>query len=472
MTDDRFRTIERYMSDHSEEFLTELQGLVRLPSVSTSGEGIRECAEHLASKLRDIGMDAELLETDGNPLVLGFLNTRPELPTLLITTHYDVQPAGPLSEWVSPPFEARREQGCIWGRGASDAKGPVAAVISAVEAVVRSDIPLGVNLKILLDGEEEIGSPSLPGALDRYEHRLDADAVVTFDGNSMADGRPVVNFGGGGLLYLQLEARTARNDIHPNRGALVPNAAWRLIWALASLKSPDEEITIDGFSDNLWPISEDDRRLLRSHQWDDNVELEPLGAFSFLPGRGGERGPEALHLLPIVGVSGFHSGYDGEGVGAVLPAYARATLYVGLRYNQTPGEIHEKIMNHLARGGFEDVSITVLGSTEPSFHRTDSELASLVLEVMRNALDLSPVVYPRGHWYGRQGSWMGNRIGADAAQISIVAPAQPNDHGPNEFIPFDYFFRSIKYISRLIVESGRLPVRLGPKPASVKSAAK
>jgi acetylornithine deacetylase/succinyl-diaminopimelate desuccinylase-like protein len=458
VTDVRFPVVQGYIDAHSEEFAGELQTLIRLPSVSTSGEGIRECAEYLVSKLQRIGLESQLLETTGNPLVLGSLASRPGAPTLLITTHYDVQPAGPADDWDHPPYEAHRTGDTIWGRGASDAKGPVTAVISAVESVIGSGIPLDLNLKVLLDGEEEIGSPSMPEALERYGHLLHADAVVTFDGNSMADGRPIINFGGGGLLYLQLETRTARSDIHPNRGALVPNAAWRLIWALASLKSADEEITIEGFSDNLSPVSDADRALLKSHVWNDEVEREPLGAFSFLPGRGGERGPEALHLMPIVGVSGIQSGYVGEGVGAVLPAYARAMLYIGLRDKQTPNEIEEKIRNHFDRQGFGDVSITVLGSTEPSFHPSDSALASLVVDTVRDALEVAPVVYPRGHWYGRQGSWIGARIGAVAAQISIVAPAQPNDHGPNEFIPLDYLFRSIRYVSRVIVGSEQLPM--------------
>jgi len=449
MSEVRHDTATQYIDAHAEHFLSALQALVRHPSDSTSGEGIRECAGFLADRMDDLGLNAELLETEGNPLVFGAWEQRAELPTLLITTHYDVQPAAPLDAWRHPPYEAVREGDHIWGRGTSDAKGPVTAVLSAVEAVMRSGSRPSVNLKVLLDGEEEIGSPSMPGAIARYQELIQADAVVTFDGNSMADGRPVINFGGGGLLYLQLDVETARNDIHANRGALVPNAAWRLAWALSSLKAPDEQITIDRFAENLVATNALDRELLQSHQWDDTLELESMGAFSFLPGRGGERGPESLHLLPIVGISGIHSGYSGGGVGAVLPASACAKVYIGLRANQTPDEIVSKIRNHLDRRNFDDIRLTVLGSTEPSFHRADSALASMVIDVAEKLYGRPPVVYPRGHWYGRQGSWIGSHIGANASQIAMIAPPQPNNHGSNEYMLVDYLLRGVNFISRL-----------------------
>jgi acetylornithine deacetylase/succinyl-diaminopimelate desuccinylase-like protein len=464
MTDPRIPIIQSFIHDHSDEFVSELQRFIRLPSVSTTGEGVRRCAENVVQKLQSFGMEALLLETDGNPLVFGQLSSDINLPTLLITTHYDVQPPGSSNAWVFPPYSATKDDDRIWGRGASDAKGPLLAVISAIETLARAKVPLRINVKVLFDGEEEIGSPSMPRALEQHKQLLAADAVVTLDGNSMADGRPVINFGGGGLLYLQLEVRTARTDIHANRGALVPNAAWRLIWALASLKTPDENIAVSGFNENLLPVSTSDRKLLKSHIWSDEDELEALGAFSFLAGRGGDRGPEALHLLPILGISGFQSGYDGEGVGAVIPAYARAMVYIGLRDNQTPPEIQEKILRHLDQLGYDDIQVTVLGSTEPSFHRSESPIASLVTTAVMKTVGRPPVTYPRGHWYGRQGSWIGSRIGADAAQVSIVAPAQPNDHAPNEFIPLDYFLRGIEFVSQLIIDCEYLPVAPSDPP--------
>jgi acetylornithine deacetylase/succinyl-diaminopimelate desuccinylase-like protein len=235
--------------------------------------------------------------------VFGEWPHQPRLPTLLITTHYDVQPVGDLERWTHPPYAAVLEGNRMWGRGTSDAKGPVQSIISAAESVTRAVGRPLINLKVLFDGEEEVGSPSLPGALEDWRSLIQADAVVTFDGNSAADGRPAINFGGGGLLYVELDVRTGRTDVHSNRGGLVPNALWRLVWALGSLKQPDERITLDGFNETLIPLNEAERRLLESYEWHDDLELASLGFDTFslaesletcgMPG-GSEAGPMVL----------------------------------------------------------------------------------------------------------------------------------------------------------------------------------
>jgi acetylornithine deacetylase/succinyl-diaminopimelate desuccinylase-like protein len=405
------------------------------------------------------GLRVRLLETEGNPLIYGEWEQRPGLPTLLITTHYDIQPPGPWERWSNPPFEGAIDADRVWGAGASDAKGPLTAILKAAETVTRAIDRPATNLKVLFDGEEEIGSPSMPCAVERYRDLIMADGVLTFDGNSAADGRALINFGGGGLLYLELEADTLEHDIHANRGALVPNAAWRLVWALGTLKTPDEQITIDGFDEHLNPITDGDRELLKSHTWDESEELRALGTRTLLPGRGGARVPEALHLLPIVAVSGISTGYTDDGVVTILPAKAKARVSIYLRAAQEPDDILRKLRSHLDRRGFSDIKITRLVATEPSSVPPDSPIGLLVRRQAESFFGVPPVVYPRAHWYGRQGSWIASRLGVPAAQISVVAPPQPNNPGPDEYMLFDYFLRGTRYIARILLAAEDLPVR-------------
>lgn len=459
-TDPRRAAVDRYVEAERERFVDELRALVRQPSVSATGEGIQACAELLVERMGASGFEARLLRTGGDPLVFGQWPHHEGWPTILLTTHYDVQPAEPLDAWDHPPYAAVLEGSQLWGRGASDAKGPVQAILKAAESLRRATDRPAINLKVLLDGEEEIGSPSLPDALEEHRKLLLADAVVTFDGNSAADGRPSIGFGGGGLLYVELEARTGQRDVHANRGGLVPNALWRLVWALASLKTPDERITIDGFDDQVVPLSEADRRLLDSHHdWNDEQERASLGVDAFLPGRGGGRGPEALHILPIVGLCGLHGGYAGTGVMAVLPHRASAKLYVGMRFAQDPDDVFTTLRRHLDGHGFADVSLTKLAATEPSASRADSPLAALVLQEAESLYGRPPIATPRANWYGRQGAWIGSRLGADAAQVSLVAPPSPNNHAPNEYLLLDYFERGIRYITGLLLATETLPTR-------------
>lgn len=459
--------LDAFLDQHAERFETWLAELVAEPGVSATGMGLAQCAERLAALARRTGLAVEVLPTQGAPLVFGQLGDNPAWPTLLVTTHYDVQPEGDLSLWHSPPYEQTQRGERLFGRGASDAKGPVVAVLAAVEAAAATGALSGVNLKLLFDGEEEIGSPSLPAAVETYRELLAADAVITFDGNSLPDGRPQLNFGGGGILYLDLSVRTARGDIHANRGALVPNAAWRLIWALASLKDSSETITVPGFTEAIAPISAADRALLASHHWDDAAELASLGATAYLP-RGDLSGPEALHLAPILGVASFHAGSTETGVSAILPATASARLYVGLRHAQSPETVAEQIRAHLAENGFDDVTVTIAAATEPSSHDTDSALGRLVAQKLTEFHGNSPALYPRANWYGRQGSWLGTRLGAHACQVAMVAPPQPNNHGPDEYIERRYFRRGMQCIARILAAARALPRRGDPGYGAIR----
>ncbi|MFW6075456.1 MAG: M20/M25/M40 family metallo-hydrolase, partial [Chloroflexota bacterium] len=244
--------VYQYVDEHGEEMVAELQRLVRQPSVSSSGEGVPECADLLVEIMRDAGIDARKVETEGQPIVFGEVRAdNPDAPTLLHYSHYDVQPGDaddPL--WDAPPFEAKRFGDRIVGRGTTDAKGNVMAFVQAVKAMkAAGDVP--INLKFMFDGEEESGSPSMPGFVEANRDLLAADAVLGFDGGFGAGDTPNIGLGNSGLLTCQLRAKGGEKDLPSARARLVPNPAWKMVWALSSMKGPDNRVLIEGFYDDV-----------------------------------------------------------------------------------------------------------------------------------------------------------------------------------------------------------------------------
>src|SRR5215212_6277385 len=266
-----------------ERFIADLQRVVRQPSISSQRIGVRECAELLVEMMGDLGIDARVMETAGLPVVYGEIRSpNADAPTLVIYNHYDVQPPEPLDEWTHPPFGAEIADGILIGRGATDAKGNLLAHLKAVDAFRSAGVPLPCHLKFLFDGEEESGSPSLPAFVAAHTELLAADAALSFDGGFEASDRPRVGFGSSGLLYVEIRAKGAAEDLHSARARLVENPAWRLVWALASLKGPDERVTLEGFYEPIRPPSAVERAALERAGWDDEAQMRDLGVTRFL----------------------------------------------------------------------------------------------------------------------------------------------------------------------------------------------
>ena len=244
-----------------------VEELIRIPSISADpahAGDVRRCAGRLAELLCRIGLDrVRVVETGRHPLVYGEWCRRPGRPTVLVYGHYDVQPVDPLSAWRSPPFEPTRRGEHLYGRGASDDKGQVCAHLAAVEAWLRGAGRLPVNLRCLLDGEEEIGSPSLAGFLRRQQDRLASDVVVVSDTRMLGPGRPAITVGLRGLLNLELEVRGPRGDLHAGTfGGAVHNPLQALCELLAGLHGRDGRVAVPGFYDRVRRVSERDRRAL------------------------------------------------------------------------------------------------------------------------------------------------------------------------------------------------------------------
>lgn len=430
-------------------YLDDLCEFVRHPSEMGELDDQRACAAYLVEMARASGWTTEAVAVDDlAPIVYAERAGPPGGKRLLLYSHYDVVPAGPEAEWSVPPFSATRVDNRIIGRGTTDAKANLLALIKAVESfvAVRGEPPCG--LKLIMDGEEERGSPNLTPFVDRSRDRLAADAALSFDGAIDPRGVPKIGLGTSGMLYVELQASGASKELHSAGGRLYPNPAWRLIWALASVKGPDERILIDGFLDDLAPPTERDRELMRAIAWDDDLQLREAGLARYVLGL---RGPQALERLlfqPGATVCGIVSGYTADGMKSVIPPRALAKLEFRIVPNQTPERVLSLLRSHLDRHGFEDIEIRVVATVETA--KTDPD-ADIVRAAIAAARDLygEPVVKPTEEYAGRQGVWLGNRLGIPGVGTGIGPPGH-RGHATDEFVTVEHFVKGIKFAGAIL----------------------
>jgi acetylornithine deacetylase/succinyl-diaminopimelate desuccinylase-like protein len=440
--------IGQYVESQQERFVEELRTLIRQPSISSQNEGVRECAELICGIMRELNIEAHVLATAGQPVVFGHYKSASAKKTLLIYNHYDVQPVEPLDAWEQPPFEARMVADKIIGRGSTDSKGNLLSHLKALEAFIRTGQDAPLNLKFLFDGEEEIGSPSLPGFVESHRELLEADGALSFDGGFDASGRPRIQLGSSGLLYVELRAKGPKRDLHSARARLVENPAWRLIWAVQSMKDQNERILIDGFYDDILPPTEEEKRLLRDSGWDDQSHLEEYGVERFVLDVKGTAACERLLFQPTCNISGFKAGHLGEGMKTIVPSEATAKVDFRLVHKQSPNNILEKVKRHLIRHHFPDIEVRCLGQIEPSRTPFRSRIAQTLIAAAKENYRLEPMIKPTGEASGRQGPWLASRLGIEGA-ASGIGPPKWRGHAPNEFITTGHFINGIKYAANI-----------------------
>ncbi len=436
-----------YIDEHRDSMIADLQRIVRQPSISSANVGVRECAALLVEMMTALGIEARVVETEGLPVVYGQIgDAGPNAKTLVIYNHYDVQPA-PESDWEAPPFEARIVGDRMIGRGTTDAKGNLMAHLKAVEAL-RATSGMPINVKFVFDGEEESGSPSLPGFVNSNLDMLRADAALSFDGGFDAGDTPRINLGSSGLLFIQMRARGGSKDLHSARARLVPNPAWKLVWALASMKTSDGKITIDGFYDAIRPPSAAERDLLEKSGWNDEAQKRDLGVDEFLNGVSGVDAVQQLLFTPTCNIAGFASGYVGEGNKTLLPSTAAVNVDFRLVADQDPDDIFRKVRKHLDTHGFSDIEISSESGIEPSRTAADSPFANLVADAARQVYQREPSIRPTGDASGRQGVWLAGKLGIPGAGTA-VGPPDWHGHASNEFMSLDHFINGVKYAATI-----------------------
>ncbi len=440
--------INSYVENHRDRFIEELRTLIRQPSISSQDKGVKECAELIRKMMREVGIEASVLPTEGQPVVFGHLKSPDAKKTLLIYNHYDVQPVEPLNAWDEPPFEARVVGDQIIGRGSTDSKGNLLSHIKAVEAFRMTVGATPLNLKFLFDGEEEIGSPSLPAFVEKNRDLLAADAALSFDGGFDASGQPRIQLGSSGLLYIEMRAKGPKRDLHSGRARLVENPAWKLVWALQSMKREDERILIEGFYDDILPPTAEELALLQDSGWDDRAHLEEYGVDHFLLGLKGMAASERLLFQPTCNISGFKTGHIGAGMKTIVPSEAFVKIDFRLVHKQSPLDILEKIKRHFFQRGFVDIEVECIGCIEPSRTPLRSKIAQTLIAAAKESYKTDPVIKPTGEASGRQGPWLASRLGIEGA-ASGIGPPKWRGHAPNEFITTGHFIEGIKYAANI-----------------------
>ncbi len=438
-----------YVTKNRDNILEDFRTFLRQPSVSAQGTGIRECSKLLEKFMSDAGIETEIIDLPGgHPVLLGKVPSKKSERTLMFYGHYDVQPPEPVEEWKSDPFGAEMKDGRIIARGASDSKNNVMALVKTVEAYRHSLGELPVSLKFLFEGEEEISSPHLPQFVQENKSKLGADAVVCYDGDIHESGRASVDLGLKGILYVELHCTGAKVDLHSSRAPLSPNPAWRILWALSTIKGPDEKIKIGGWYDRLRKPTKAEIELLKKIPFDEQKEKSEMGLRSFLNNRKGLDALQAYLFEPTCTVCGFLTGYTAEGPKTVLPSKAMAKLDFRLVFDQNPEELLEKLRLHLRKHGFDDVDIVKLGTLEPSKTPVSAPIAQAVISAAKEVFGKEPVVYPNAAGSGPDYLFT-KRLGLNSVWAGC-ASAFSNAHAPNEFELVDDFFKGIEYAGTIM----------------------
>ncbi len=448
--------IHAYIDENMAGLREELDAFLRIPSISAKSEhsgDMRKAAEWLAARMKEAGLEVTIEETAGFPIVLGeYRDAGADAPTVLVYGHYDVQPPEPLDEWSSPPFEPEERDGKLFARGAVDDKGQLYLHVKAIEAHMKTRGSLPVNVVVLAEGEEEIGSENLMPFVEAHRDRLACDYVVISDTTMVGDGVPTIGTSLRGLAYLEIEVKGPKTDLHSGSyGGAVLNPATALARIIATMHDDDWHATIPGFYDDVDPM-DDYRRKIADVPFDTAGFRADTGTEEV--GEVGYSTPERLWIRPTVEVNGLLSGYTGEGAKTVLPSKAMAKVSFRLVPNQDPKKIEELVRRHVERVAPQGVTVEVraLHGGDPWRATLGSELYKAAERALGSAWD-STVVYA-----GEGGSipivpQFEAVLDAPVLLLGFGLPGE-NAHAPDEWISVENIEKGTHAVARLLDELG------------------
>jgi acetylornithine deacetylase/succinyl-diaminopimelate desuccinylase-like protein len=425
-------------AEMEEAALNALCELVARPSVAGTPEELTSTAALVAEMATASGFSTTVWETPGAPVVFADLPGPGGSPTLLFYGHYDVQPPDPVAAWDSPPFVPTVRDGALYGRGAGDNKGQFVAHIMAIRAL-RSTGGCPVGVKLLIEGEEEVGSPHLAAAVSSHAEELTCDLALTADGPLHWDGRSLILFGVRGLLMLEIRARGAAHDVHSgNRGGWAPMPAWNLVAALSSLRDAEGGIAIPGFGEAVRAPTEKELELMAALPFDHEHTRAELGTTRLTDAA--ESHPwEALMFEPTLNIAGLESGYTGPGMKTIVPNEAIARVEMRLVADQDPDAVEQAVRRHLQKFGLE---IRRLAAVPPSMTPIDCEYVGDVVTALRAASGREPLLRPR--LGGTTPDHVFTRILGVPSLLIPYGSAQMHHHAPNERIRLEDLYRGIR----------------------------
>jgi acetylornithine deacetylase/succinyl-diaminopimelate desuccinylase-like protein len=417
---------------------------------------VNECANWLEARFRKIGLSAQKFSTPGNPVVVARNEHRQGRRTLLIYGHYDVQPPDPLDLWHSPPFEPVIRDGRVIGRGSTDNKGQILAHILGIESVLAENHDLPLNLIVLVEGEEEIGSPNLEGFLRENKTALQADVVAVSDTGMVAPGVPTFTYGLRGILCMEIRLRGPAVDLHSGIfGGSVANPATELSRILAKLHDDDGRVAVNGFYDKVAPVEEWERQLWSVLPYTEQGWLEVTGS----PALAGEKGYsflERVWVRPTAEVNGLAGGYQGEGSKTIIPAKALAKISFRLVPDQDPFELKTVITDFLKRECPNSVEMEIISQHEgkPYLVRPDSAFGKAAQEALRRTFD-RPIAFIREGGSIPITQTFKETLGVDTLLLGLALP-DAKVHSPNENFPIENLHAGIRLNRELLNQIAQL----------------
>lgn len=443
-----------------ERYLEELKALLAIPSISALPEhagDVRRCAEWCGEEMRRVGLqNVELIETPGNPVVYGEWLGAAGAPTILFYGHYDVQPVDPLELWITPPFEATVRDGEIFARGSADDKGQVFMHLKAIEAHIKQNGRLPVNIKLILEGEEEVGSVNLDNFVKANTEKLKADVVVISDSAMFARGVPSICYGLRGLVYFQIDVRGSNTDLHSGVfGGALANPATVLAQMLAQMKERNGTVKIPGFYDDVVPLQEEERQAWATLPFNEKQYRKDFG----IPKVHGEPGYTTLERTwarPTFEVNGLLSGFTGEGAKTVLPAVAMAKVSMRLVPNQDPDKIAELFEAYCAKVAPKsvDVKVTRMHGGKPWMASFDNKFIQAAGRAIEQGFGRKPVFTREGGSIPVVATFQ-EELGLPSVLFGVGLPDE-NAHAPNEKLDCGNFHNGIISSAILYEEIGKL----------------
>ncbi len=441
---------ENRQSELSEDWMT----FLRFPSISTDPANRKDCTacvEWLAERLRRSRFDVQVVPTTANPFLFAERLISTDVPTVLVYGHYDVQPVDPVDAWTSPPFEPEWRDGRLYARGAQDNKGQVFYTLAAIETLIASG-ELNLNLKILIEGDEECGSTGLGAELQSWQSRLHADVLMVPDVLTVASGDPTIIMGLRGIVNLNLELHGADHDLHSGiHGGVAPNPAQGVAQLTASLFAQDGQVAVPGFYDGVEPPSPLERELAEAVSFDTDAWLAQIGT---TPDGGMRKLPpyERIGFQPSLDVNGIHSGYGGSGMKTVIPSAAQLKLTARLVPGQDPEKILDAISTHMFRHAPPGLRLTISdrGIGGPGFRLNPrSDGISKAKNALREVIPDKPVVFL---WEGASIPIISRLADVAGADPLLVGFGHETDciHAPNESFSMAQFKSGFLYTALML----------------------
>lgn len=444
-----------HAADNFDRFIADLHDYLRFPSISTipeSSDDVARCADWLVDHLLDIGITrAEAVKTAGHPIVLAELDVDKSAPTVLAYGHYDVQPPDPLELWKSPPFDPQVRDGRIYARGAVDDKGQSMMIFKAIESCLKSgDVP-SVNIKLMLEGEEETGSPSFAPFLQEYRSRLSADVALVCDTGMPSEDVPALTGSLRGLTYLSIAIERDGTDLHSGHyGGGVTNVLHILADVIAGLHDRDGHITVPGFYDDVIPVDNDTRGEIAQQPFDERAYLAPTGL--------DRTSPEATYSVlesttarPAIDVNGVWGGYSGRGGKTIIPARAGAKISARLVAAQDPADIEQKIKRHIEVQLPSGYTLTAerVGLAHPVSIDRKHPAMRVALDALTETCGHDAVIV-RGGGSIPAVALMREHLGIDSVMVGFGLESD-SVHAPNECFGLDRYRRGIDTLIRFFL---------------------